>query len=626
MIGKSALILAIVVMVFPTVNSSLPRPETKTSDPIWFVHITDLHISKFGAARRSEDLRLFCNFMVRNIKPTVVIISGDLTDAKHANMYGSQQFKEEWSTYSDILNGCGIQSVAKVLDIRGNHDTFNVLGDHSSENYFHTFGAQGRYHPRSYEESIVRGDDDVSIRFVAIDFTRKPGLRRPFNFFGTLAEEEITHVKGLLAPRKEFKHQVLFGHYPTSSIYLPGHKARELLGHQVYLCGHYHVPSTYLRHKASGLLELELSDWKDRRSYRIAAFDNGQFAFADKTYHALNPNVAVIVTNPKNPMFKLAGENATVEATLDIRALIFSDTNIYKVEVKIDNEKPLPMYLADPNSEAPVYTVPWNPWKYKTGLHKINVLVTLPNGDVKGHKDVFSFDGTKPTKLRYDNIKSIILLAPDWQPSSSFVFFVLTCSIILPITGFRLYFLNSVRLYGNDFVQEPSCMRKVWILMSMPQYYRPLILFALYGSYGPLMIAPVVENKRAVVFANGLYMIPKMNYVPPDLIYPYAIGYSLLHVFFIYTLACTLEKQRFPQLMPDILIGQNAWYWELVAGLRLNLVWEHLGVFCVLLIQLHNIWALYNSYGLGSIISPVGIGRPLFCTWLYLSAFGPIEQ
>lgn len=48
-------------------------------------------------------------------------VTGDLTDAKNADMLGSQQFIEEWATYSDILKHSGVLNKTVWLDIRGNH-------------------------------------------------------------------------------------------------------------------------------------------------------------------------------------------------------------------------------------------------------------------------------------------------------------------------------------------------------------------------------------------------------------------------------------------------------------------------------------------------------------------------
>ena len=52
-------------------------------------------------------------------------------------------------------------------------------------------------HPRrSYLEAVDMGSKRLGL--VAIDATPVPGLKRPFNFLGSLAEKELSKIKQLL--------------------------------------------------------------------------------------------------------------------------------------------------------------------------------------------------------------------------------------------------------------------------------------------------------------------------------------------------------------------------------------------------------------------------------------------
>ena len=58
-------------------------PYNSTEGLVWFLHLTDLHISKFRSPDRTEDLRQFCRKLVRgSLRPRLVVVTGDLTDAK----------------------------------------------------------------------------------------------------------------------------------------------------------------------------------------------------------------------------------------------------------------------------------------------------------------------------------------------------------------------------------------------------------------------------------------------------------------------------------------------------------------------------------------------------------------
>ena len=68
------------------VKESLRRDE----DIIWFIHVTDVHISKCHHPDIKEDLKEFFSTTLDIVKP-----SGDLTDAKDSDGVNSFQIKYE---------------------------------------------------------------------------------------------------------------------------------------------------------------------------------------------------------------------------------------------------------------------------------------------------------------------------------------------------------------------------------------------------------------------------------------------------------------------------------------------------------------------------------------------------
>ena len=50
-----------------------------------------------------------------------VFYTGDLTDAKLADLRGSMQHMEEWSDYQRVLQSSGVLDKTVWFDIRGNH-------------------------------------------------------------------------------------------------------------------------------------------------------------------------------------------------------------------------------------------------------------------------------------------------------------------------------------------------------------------------------------------------------------------------------------------------------------------------------------------------------------------------
>lgn len=241
---------------------------------MWFIQISDLHISIFSDPLRAIHLKDFARKTIDAIRPAVVLASGDLTDAKAPNIIVSAQYEKEWKTYYDILYEAGVQDKTVWLDIRGNHDNFDVPGRNSSRNYFTKYSIQGRRHPRSYMYQKKVGTEKYT--FIAVDACLDPGPKRPHNFIGLLKKEDTDLLKEYAVQSRANggNYTIWFGHYPTSCILAPDTKGvRNVFGQfqegYVYLCGHLHtfggmIPNMYTLHK-EGFMELELGDWKDNR-------------------------------------------------------------------------------------------------------------------------------------------------------------------------------------------------------------------------------------------------------------------------------------------------------------------------------------------------------------------------
>jgi Icc-related predicted phosphoesterase len=83
--------------------------------------VTDIHITHFGNADRSEQFEQFCNEIIKSlIKPQVTVVSGDLTHNRDRT-FASEQYIQEWDIYKNILNRTNITKYTEWLDMRGNH-------------------------------------------------------------------------------------------------------------------------------------------------------------------------------------------------------------------------------------------------------------------------------------------------------------------------------------------------------------------------------------------------------------------------------------------------------------------------------------------------------------------------
>ncbi|XP_036874689.1 transmembrane protein 62 isoform X2 [Manis javanica] len=381
-----------------------PAPGARASNIFWGLQISDTHLSRFRDRGRAVDLEKFCSETIDIIQPSLVLATGDLTDAKTKEEFGSRQQEVEWQTYQGILKRTRVMEKTKWLDVKGNHDAFNIPSLESVENYYRKYSAvhrDGSYH---YIHSTPFGN----YSFISLDATQNPGPKRPYNFFGILDEKRMEELLLLAKESNQSNHSIWFGHFPTSTILSPSPGIRSIMSSATaYLCGHLHtlgglMPVLHTRH-FEGTLELEVGDWKHNRRYRIFAFDHDLFSFADL---AFDEWPVVLITNPKSLLYSSA-KHEPLERLLHsthIRILAFSLSSITSVTVKIDG-----VHLGQAvHLSGPIFILKWNPRNYGNRTHNIEVTVQDSAGRSKTVDHIFF--AQEDIYLRFDPLASFILL------------------------------------------------------------------------------------------------------------------------------------------------------------------------------------------------------------------------
>lgn len=506
--------------------NSIPLIDDSSNHLMWFTQVSDLHLSIFQDPDRALDLFDLCDFTMRLINPSVILVTGDLTDAKKADMIGSKQFEEEWMMYKDILDTCQTTKNIPWLDIRGNHDVFDVPNDFSKRNFFHNYSMQGMKHSRSYVHKVVAGSEKYA--FIGIDACPAIGLKRPFNFIGLLPDSEMEELKKLSKSALDADYIFWFGHYPTSCILSHSPGVRSVISSSkkslAYFCGHFHamlgfVPNMYTLQK-NGFYELELSDWKDNRMFRVAAIDHGLFSFVD-VRHRDWP--IVLITNPKNALYQSPRREplSAMLSSTHIRILVFSPSKVLSVQLKIDKE---PLRQAIPVG-GPLFVSPWKAAEFSSGLHYIHVTVVDADGREKEVQQAFSLDGTK---LQYDFLARILLML-SFTALMQVLYGLAVVSCTLPYCFLR--YMNKQALESkrrlpalkNTFAHR--WLRRMWILSNIDTFFYPIVLYPLYISIGPWAVAEMLDGEYGLIFIWGIFV--KKTYLPGSLTY----GYAFLQLF-----------------------------------------------------------------------------------------------
>ncbi|XP_078181605.1 calcineurin-like metallo-phosphoesterase superfamily protein [Carex rostrata] len=361
---------------------------------VWVVQLSDLHFSVFHPDR-ARDFRRYVGSTLSMVNPSLVLITGDLTDGKSKDLLTMKQEEREWMEYENVTKEVILASGLDeriFYDLRGNHDSFGVPEKGGVNDFYEKYSINSRLRRKADIQSVTLKTRDGKHLFVGIDTTlATAGLRGPTNLFGHPTNQLLETLDRALSQwdnSNQFETsqvtKIVFGHFPLSFTALTETQKtlkEVFLNHSIsaYLCGHlhgrfgknlkrHHIKSRneYFQfniHEATLQVEAdntdscqkkkkefkqfwewEMGDWRSHRSVRILGIDSGDVSFVDVDLRYGFRDIIILPTFPLDSRlmqrisaaddFKCQNKE-TPKKFETIRALVFSKHQLASVEVKV---------------------------------------------------------------------------------------------------------------------------------------------------------------------------------------------------------------------------------------------------------------------------------------------------
>lgn len=566
-------------VVFLVSSILLVVAEKQISPVAWFLHISDLHVSEFHH-KRVSDLNHLIQTTFPHFKFWNVLVTGDLVDGKQ-RIKRSEQREYEWMEYAKMMSTAekdlGLSN-ASLIDMRGNHDTFDVPIRNGKRDFYSSYGVQksGWSQGRILLHSFPGSNNCPIYSLVGIDLVPEIGLRSPTNFAGTLSPSIIQEFEEKIVSDMKYWYAkgcdpvyIGYGHYPLSIVasssraFVKDQKRLQTFllkyGIHTWLCGHLHDAfgdHLFRIHQgdASTLLELEITDWKLLRRFRIIAVDDRRLSVMNfeledpnastPSVQATDPDVildgvAILITSPSNPYFSPLGNRPVSNRLTEIKALVWpleSSLGALNVEAHLFCENTIwKSFSMNSTIDAFLYAIDAEvimAMPCEESKRNVQVVAEIEGTSRISTSEKRSLTGYIRPKMYPHSLWEKIAFATNWFESfqNFFVGFLLFHVIYLLLIPKLFSSWNSHEMGSFNSRRETNGNKSDWVSIFSKTFMGPIDALITASSYsifwwgqiaytclmgvGPWTIARVLSGQpHAIIFVPTVYISHGGRYV-----------------------------------------------------------------------------------------------------------------
>ena len=346
-----------------------------TSEPLIFLHLTDIHLSKSRPAKTDGALTFLTSIL--KYEPDFILLTGDIVDnfrgEYHWHRVGIQN-DDDWNIYNKAFKK--MISKFPVIDVAGNHDVWAVDSFYSKENKILDYSFNfNRSSVKSEKDFIIKKIEIFNLTFILFNDYRFPTPRPPYGNEPYTNREQLDLLENMI-DQLDNEECFILTHYNVDRMWFitssKGHTFEEIISKKnVYaiFTGHRHPNQVeIIHHSDKGGLEYCTSSCFDKKRSGLITLDNYNLVYHDVYIPYPGEETKFFLTYPV-PNEQISSHHIFNLNQFEIRVISFINDKNIKLKIKGDINGDLKYKMTLKNG-ALLYSYPVN---LKDGNYNIQI-------------------------------------------------------------------------------------------------------------------------------------------------------------------------------------------------------------------------------------------------------------